>query len=249
MTLENRQGRRDTHEMIVITPVKDSIASTLETVKAVVSSQTRTPFIYIVYNDFSTDDNTRRLEEAAAVCGFTLINLSERTGHPSPNYLWILQDAQRKALAAKAALCIVESDVLVQPDTLQTLFDEALARPDCGIAAAVTVDGTGQINYPYLYARKETNRVVSTRRHVSFCCSLLTETFLQQYDFAQLDPSKAWHDVSISHKSLALGFGNYLFTTLPVVHKPHTSRPWKQLKYTNPLRYYWLKMIRKRDKI
>jgi hypothetical protein len=240
--MENRQ-------MIVITPVKDSIASTLETVKAIVSSEMRVPFTYIVYNDFSTDGNTLRLEEAAAACGFTLINLSERTNHPSPNYLWILQDAQRRALDSEAVLCIVESDVVVQPHTLQSLFDGALDRPDCGIAAAVTVDDGGRINYPYLYARKKTNRVLSVRRHVSFCCSLLTQAFLQKYDFMQLDPSKAWHDVTVSHKSLALGFANYLFTSLPVVHRPHGSRPWKRLKYTNPLRYYWLKFVHGRDKI
>ncbi|MDR1601133.1 MAG: glycosyltransferase family 2 protein [Tannerella sp.] len=240
--MENRQ-------MIVITPVKDSIVSTLETVKAIVSSEMRIPCTYIVYNDFSTDENTRRLEEAASACGFILVNLSERTTHPSPNYRWILQDAQQRALDDEAALCIVESDVVVQPRTLQSLFDGVLDRPDCGIAAAVTVDEEGRINYPYLYARKEAKGVLSVRRHVSFCCSLLTQAFLQKYDFMQLDPSKAWHDVTVSHKSLALGFANYLFTSLPVIHRPHGSRPWKQLKYTDPLRYYWLKFTRGRDKI
>jgi hypothetical protein len=251
--MKNRQGggkpSRSEGRMIVITPVKDSIVSTLETVAAIVSSEIRIPFTYIVYNDFSTDANTRKLEEAAAAYGFTLINLSEHTDHPSPNYRWILQDAQQKALEEDAALCIVESDVIVQPHTLQSLFDGALGRPDCGIAAAVTVDEEGHINYPYLYARKQANSVLSIRRHASFCCSLLTCAFLQRYDFIQLSPFKAWHDVAISHKSLALGFGNYLFTSLPVVHKPHGSRPWKQLKYTNPLRYYWLKFTRGRDKI
>ena len=57
------------------------------------------------------------------------------------------------------------------------------------------------------------------------------------------------HDVFISHKSIELGFNNYLVTTLPVLHLPHSSRPWKQLKYTNPIKYYWRKLIDKRDKI
>ena len=35
----------------------------------------------------------------------------------------------------------------------------------------------------------------------------------------------------------------------PVLHKPHSSRPWKQLKYTNPLLYYWRKLTQHRDKI
>ncbi|MDR1331940.1 MAG: glycosyltransferase family 2 protein [Tannerella sp.] len=243
------ENRPKADGMIVITPVKDAIASTLETVKAIVASEMRIPFTYIVYNDFSTEENTRRLAEASSAYGFTLVNLSEKTNRPSPNYLWILQDAQRRALEKSAVLCIVESDVTVRPHTLQSLFDGALARPDCGIAAAVTVDSAGQINYPYLYAKKEANRIVPTRRHVSFCCSLLTDAFLRKYSFAQLDPSRAWHDVTVSHRSLALGFTNYLFATLPVVHRPHSSRPWKQLKYTNPLRYYWLKLVHKRDKI
>ena len=54
---------------------------------------------------------------------------------------------------------------------------------------------------------------------------------------------------TISHQSLKEGFKNYLFTTLPVLHQPHGSRPWKQLKYKNPLKYYWLKYTKGLDKI
>jgi len=36
---------------------------------------------------------------------------------------------------------------------------------------------------------------------------------------------------------------------LTVWHRPHSSRPWKQLKYTNPLKYYWLKFTKGLDKI
>ena len=42
----------------VITPVKDSIDFTLETIRAVLSSETSVPFTYTVYNDFSTVENT-----------------------------------------------------------------------------------------------------------------------------------------------------------------------------------------------
>ena len=42
---------------------------------------------------------------------------------------------------------------------------------------------------------------------------------------------------------------NFLFMDLPVVHRPHQRRPWKQLKYKNPLKYYWLKFTRGLDKI
>ena len=66
------------------------------------------------------------------------------------------------------------------------------------------------------------------------------DNFLKAFDFHQLNPEKNWHDVTVSHQSLKEGFKNYLFTTLPVLHQPHGSRPWKQLKYKNRLKYYWL---------
>ena len=233
----------------VITPVKDSIDLTLQTADAILRSEHNMPFTYTVYNDFSTEENTRRLEEASRKMGFRLVNLSTLTTHPSPNYLLVLQTAQKEALANGAGLLIVESDVVVRRDTLQKLFDGANEREDCGIAAAVTVDADGAINYPYLYAKGMENRVIAERKHCSFCCSLLTPALLSAYDFGELDPDKNWFDVTISHQSLSLGFTNYLFTCLPVTHRPHSSRPWKQLKYKNPLKYYWLKLTKGLDKI
>ena len=122
---------------------------------------------------------------------------------------------------------------------------------DCGVAQvdAVTVDEKGDINYPYLFAKGRENQVFPEKKHCSFCCSLLTLNFLRSFDFHQLSLEKNWHDVTISHQSLKEGFKNYLFTTLPVWHRPHGSRPWKQLKYKNPLKYYWLKYTKGLDKI
>ena len=78
---------------------------------------------------------------------------------------------------------------------------------------------------------------------------LLTPALLKACDFDRLDDSKNWFDVTISHDSLAAGLHNYLFCSLPVVHRPHGSRPWKQLKYTNPIKYYWTKWTKGFDKI
>lgn len=233
----------------IITPVKDSIDSTLETVEAIMHSELTVPFTYTVYNDFSTEENTRRLEKASREFGFRLINLANITDHPSPNYLLVLQTARREAIEADAGLLIVESDVTVKRNTLQALFDGASERNDCGIAAAVTTDESGAINYPYLHAKGNENRVYAEKKHCSFCCSLLTPALLKAFDFRLLDPSKNWYDVTISHESLKRGFQNYLFTTLPVLHRPHGSRPWKQLKYKNPFKYYWLKYTKGLDKI
>lgn len=236
-------------QLHIITPVKDSIDTTLETIRAVMDSEIGVTHSYTVYNDYSTPENTRRLAEAAREMGFRLVNLSDLTDHPSPNYLLVLQTARREALADDAALCIVESDVTVRPDTLQSLYDGAAARHDCGIAAAVTVDEAGEINYPYLYARGSEGQVVDNRKHQSFCCSLLTPELMRRFDFDRLNPEKNWFDVTISHEALDAGLHNYLFTTLPVLHRPHQSRPWKQLKYKNPLKYYWLKFTKGLDKI
>jgi hypothetical protein len=87
------------------------------------------------------------------------------------------------------------------------------------------------------------------KKHCSFCCSLLKPEFLRKMDFEQLDPTKHWYDVQISHEALNLGFKNYLFANLPAIHRPHQSRPWKQLKYKNPLKYYWIKFTKGFDKI
>ena len=233
----------------IITPVKDSIEFTLETVKAILDSEIKVPYTYTVYNDFSTEENTKILEESSKQLGFRLVNLSDLTDHPSPNYLLVLQMAQKEAIEAEAGLLIVESDVVVKKNTLQDLFDGALARPDCAIAAAVTTDESGEINYPYLHAKGNENKIYAEKKHCSFCCSLLTLRFLKEFDFHQLDATKKCYDVTISHEALRKGFQNYLFTVLPVWHRPHGSRPWKQLKYKNPLKYYWLKFTKGLDKI
>ena len=148
----------------IITPVKDSIELTLQTAEAILKSDFTVPFHYTIYNDFSTDENTKRLKEASLAMGFELINLSEITSHPSPNYLLVLQMAQEKAVAAEAGLLIVESDVIVKKHTLQALFDGAQSRQNCGIAAAVTVDENEVINYPYLYAKGKENQVFPEKK-------------------------------------------------------------------------------------
>lgn len=233
----------------IITPVKDSIDSTLLTIEAVRASQINLPHTYTIYNDFSSPENTARLERAAREKDFRLVNLSELTTHPSPNYLLVLQTAQREALAADAGLLIVESDVTVRPDTLQALASAAEWLPQCGMAAAVTVDEAGAVNYPYLFAKKMAHGVVETDRHCSFCCTLLTPALLRAVPFGDLDATKSWFDVTISHLSRERGLRNYLFTAAPATHRPHQSRPWKLLKYSNPLLYYWKKYTRGLDKI
>ena len=233
----------------IITPVKDSIDSTIQTIEALMASVTHVNFHYTIYNDFSTEQTTTLLKEYSKRYNFELVNLCDITDHPSPNYLLVLQTAQRRAIEQDADLLIVESDVIVATDTIDRLVKGAAARRDCGIAASVTVDDQGEINYPYGYAKGHEGETYAVDKHCSFCCSLLTNALLRSYDFNLLDPEKHWFDVHISHISRAEGFNNYLFCDAPVIHRPHSSRPWKQLKYTNPLKYYWRKFFKKFDKI
>lgn len=235
--------------LYIVTPVKDSIESTLQTIKSILGSKIDVPYTYTVYNDFSTPENTATLEKYSKEWGFELVNISDLTDHPSPNYLLVLQRSRRIAIEQEAGFLLVESDVVVAENTLQALFDGANERQDCAIAASVTVDDEGKINYPYEYARGTEGRCYEVKKHCSFCCSLLKPEFLTKMNFDELDPTKHWYDVQISHEALELGFKNYLFTNLPVIHRPHQSRPWKQLKYKNPLKYYWIKFTKGFDKI
>ena len=228
----------------VIMPVKDSMHTARQAIAALMQAG---KVDLTVYNDFSTAETTAELAEMSQRLGFRLVNWADRTDHPSPNYRLTLQDAQRRALEAGAHLAIVESDVTVRPDTLDRL--QAAATDGVGMVAAVTVDEDGRVNFPYLYARRLHGTAVDTAKRLSFCCTLLTNALLQAYSFDQLDPTKQWYDVAISHRSLTLGFRNRLLLDTPVLHQPHSSRPWKKLKYTNPLRYYWQKLTQKRDRI
>lgn len=228
----------------VIMPVKDSMATAREAIGALMQVA---GVDLTVYNDFSTPATTAELHDMARERGFTVVDWAEHTDHPSPNYRLTLQHAQRRALAEGAHLVIVESDVSVRPDTLQRLADQV--ADGVGMVASVTVDVDGNVNFPYLYARKMKGTVVESRKRFSFCCTLLSLGLLQACPFDQLDPEKQWYDVYLSHRSLQLGFRNLLMLNNPVVHRPHSSRPWKQLKYTNPLRYYWQKLTHHRDRI
>jgi len=236
------------HPLHVVLPVKNSLHSAVQTIEALMNS-TIEGFSLTVYDDYSDRETADELDRLAQLHGFSVVHLSDVTTHPSPNYRLVLQMAQAHALSQGAHLIIVESDVVVKRDTLRELYRHAGSLGNPGLIAAVTVDDADVINYPYLYASRMKTGVVATRKRLSFCCTLLTNTFLAAYDFSLLDPAKSWYDVFISHKATEIGFQNYLVTSSRVVHRPHSSRPWKLLKYTHPVKYYWRKYFRGLDKI
>ncbi len=230
----------------IIMPVKDSLVTAEEAIRAIVASG----YTLTVYDDNSTDENATRLDALSEELGIRVVHIGRETDHPSPNYRWVLIRAQQECLEQRADLVIIESDVVVRPDTIDKLIAGRQAKGErpVGMVAAVTVNEQGEINFPYEYARR-IHKDGGCRKRFSFCCTLLTNAFLHSYSFELLDPTKSWYDVTISHLSVKLGFENLLQISNPVVHKPHSSRPWKQLKYTNPLLYYWRKLTRHLDKI
>lgn len=228
-------------KIYIIMPVKDSIETAEQAIRAIVDSG----HTLTVYDDNSSEETAHRLDTLRDELGIQVVHIREHFDHPSPNYRWVLIDAQRYCLANECHLVIVESDVIVKGNTIDRLVEGQKTK---GMVAAVTVNEAGEINFPYEYARKMKEDSVVSKR-LSFCCTLLTVDLLRAYDFEQLDKSKNWYDVHISHLSRKLGFENVLQISNPVLHKPHSSRPWKQLKYTNPLLYYWRKLTQRRDKI
>ena len=234
-------------DLLIITPVKNSINLTEKTIRSVMNSVDKQHCRYVVYDDFSDVEVARRLDDLARELDFEVVHLSDVVDTPSPNYRYIMQKTQQIALENDIHLVIVESDVVVNRDTFVKLNEKV--DEGVGLVASVTVDEGGKVNFPYLYAQKWKNENKATKKRISFCCTLLTNEFLKSYDFGELDATKNWYDVFISHKSVELGFKNILLMTERVLHRPHSSRPWKLLKYTNPLKYYWLKYTKGFDKI
>jgi len=245
----NRQIKQNTsmYEALVITPVKDSLNTTIETIISIKNSGSN--YHYCIFNDFSSDETTNELKTLSIQYDFELINLSEITDTPSPNYRLVLQIAQQKALELNIPLIIIESDVEIKSYTLEKLIRQSNSLPNCGMVASITRDREGKINFPYLNFKSTNKEIVKTRHSLSFCCTLLTVKLLEQYDFKMLSAEKHWYDVAISRKSIQLGLNNYLLVSEGVLHKPHSSRPWKQLKYKNPLKYYYQKLVKRLDRI
>lgn len=232
--------------LLIITPVKDSIETALQAIERICKS--KGDFPYVVYNDYSLDE-TKLILQTNTVMGYELININENVNTPSPNYRFTLRDARQKAIENEAGLLIVESDVFVRPDTIQKLFQFAQSRLDCGMVAAITVDENGQINFPYTHIVPNGDEAMVTHHRLSFCCTLLTFSLLKKLDFELLSNKKDWFDVQISKNSRNKGFTNYILPQVKVEHRPHSSRPWKKLKYSNPVKYYFQKWFYRKDRI
>lgn len=162
----------------IIMPVKDSIAIAERAIRAIVDSGHQ----LCVYDDNSTPENARHLDEIASELNIQVVHLSTLTDHPSPNYRLVLQLAEQEALETGRHLVIVESDVIIKADTLTRMLEEVQAG--VGMVAAVTVDEEGIYNFPYHYLHRLRYRfldkkTIDTKKRFSFCCTLLTNELLQ----------------------------------------------------------------------
>lgn len=234
-------------EAIIITPVKDSIETIRLTVEAI--SKAKGNFEYYIINDFSQKETRQYLDQAKTEMGFEVIHLEEITNTPSPNYRLVLEMAQKMALEKKLPLIIIESDVVIQPETLLELLQIQKSKANAGMVGAITVDKEGHYNFPYTFEKVKSSEAIDTSHSLSFCCTLIALEFLEKFDFKTLSPQKDWYDIFISRQSKKLGFNNYLAKGTEVLHLPHSSRPWKNLKYKNPVLYYFRKYFYNRDRI
>jgi hypothetical protein len=234
-------------KLIIITPVKDSLETLQNTVRILRDRVNTTP--YYIFDDFSNKETIAWLNENREKYQLEIIHLSDHTTAPSPNYRLTLNMARKMALEQKAHLAIIESDVIAHPETLDALVELTEQLPDAGLVGSVTTDRHGNINFPYSYVKKSMPDVYQTPRSMSFCCTVLSNDLMKAFDFAELDSSRDWYDVYITKRARQLGFNNYISLKNPVIHKPHGSRPWKMLKYKNPVLYYFKKFTQKRDRI
>ena len=227
---------------IIITPVKNAIDTTIKSINAVRAHE---PDIsYYVYNDNSDEPVTATLKRLSASLKFTLVHLSDITSKPSPNYDIILREAQKKALEQDKHLIIVESDVVIRSGTIPSLLEFADQQEKLAMVAAITVDESGEINYPFVPFKDVPEKIIPTRKIMSFSCTLITNEFMKDYSFADLDHSQDWFDTIISEDAIKMGFSNIILKDVSVIHYPHSSRPWKYLKYKNPLKYYFIKIFK-----
>ncbi len=230
---------------MIVTPVKDSLNTARETIETVVAYKGDSE--YLLFDDHSGDETREWLKNAATFYSLSLITAKEIGAGDSPNQWHLLQElAQRRK---GRAILFIESDVRIEKSTIEELYEFSRNADKPGMVGAVTVDEHNAVCYPYEYVGKHTGEIVETHKRVSFCCTLITDTFLSQFPIEELHPKKSWFDVELSKKARSFGYKNYILLNQRVYHRPHSSRPWKKEKYRNPIRYYIKKLITGRDNI
>ena len=81
-------------EPLIIMPVKDSLETAEQAIRAIVVSG----HSVCVYDDYSSDENAARLDALRDELGIRVVHIREVLDHPSPNYRWVLNTAQCEAI-------------------------------------------------------------------------------------------------------------------------------------------------------
>ncbi|MGL1935497.1 MAG: hypothetical protein OCD01_10765 [Fibrobacterales bacterium] len=231
--------------ILIVTPVKDSLDTARDTIETVVAY--KGAIEYLIFDDHSERETSEWLKHAASTYSLSLLTAKEIGAGASPNQWHLLQELEKRRKGR--AILFIESDVRIGKSTIEDLYNYALTLDNPGMIGAVTVDDQDTICYPYGYVARQKGSVVETHKRVSFCCTLITDSFLLDLSINELSPKKSWFDVELSKKSRSFGYKNYILLNQRVYHRPHSSRPWKKEKYRNPIRYYIKKLITGRDSI
>ncbi len=232
-------------DLLIVTPVKNSLATTIKTIEAV--SQYRSRNEYLIFNDNSDSETLTWLEENSNRLGYTLLHAQELTPEGSPNQRALLIELQRRCRGRD--ILFVESDVIISQTTIPELLNAVNTLESPGLIGAVTVDVDGVPCFPHAHLKGKTGWVIELNSSISFCCTLLTHSFFSSFTASALSRKKEWFDIYLSKKARNSGYKNYILLNQKVFHRPHSSRPWKNLKYTHPIRYYLGKFFARRDRI
>ncbi len=137
--------------LLLITPARDEAAHLLGTIRAV-AAQTRTPDLWLIIDDGSTDGTAEILDRMAAEVPFMRVLQAPQHGSdPEADRLTLAAEA-RAFNAALATVDLVEfthlgkldADVELPPEYFERLLTHFDADPELGIAGGVLLERTGR---------------------------------------------------------------------------------------------------------
>jgi hypothetical protein len=225
---------------LVVMPVRDSLSQCQQSIKAF---RQHYDMPLWVYDDNSQEQTREWLQAHQTLFQYTLFTVSALTPNPPPNYGFVLRHVLQNVhtvFTDPVAIILLESDVqILHAHTLPALLQHIqLPEMAPSLVAAATIDTLGQVNYPYHRQRVALHKKpILSLRHVSFCCTVLSPLLCEKLQKAKW-PRRTWYDLWVSSFCRHKGGMVLLDATYPVRHSPHSSRPWKQKKYINPISYY-----------
>ncbi len=231
----------------VITVVKNSIESALITIDSILTSECTVNFKFYVYNDFSSDETKEKLEIESQKLHFSLINLCDFSSNKSSNLLKIIQLAQQNAIADKAHLLFIDSDIVIGTNTIQRLYENAGIHQKVGMISAITTNIHGKITSPFLFTKDFKTGIFETKKSLHFCCIILTYNLLSSIDFRDIKSEKVNINAAISKTAIGKGFFNYLLTSVQVLYFPHKTSFWSFFN-SNSIEQLWQNLTKKHKK-